>query len=178
MKLIVGLGNIGKEYHNTKHNIGFEVLDEYLPNIKWSTNKFGDYYKLNDVIFLKPSTYMNLSGNAVKYFLDYYKISINDILIIQDDMDLELGQLKLKKKSTAGGHNGIKSIINMLGTNDFLRLKIGISKSNFIDSSKYVLSVFTKTEKELIFSNNATINNIITDFIQNKNAEQLMNLYN
>ena len=85
MKLIVGLGNPGKEYIDTRHNIGFDILDNYLTGIKWSENKYGLFYKNKDIIFLKPITHMNLSGIAVKYFVDYYKIDLKNILIIHDD---------------------------------------------------------------------------------------------
>ena len=131
MKLIVGLGNPGKEYVNTRHNVGFIVLDYYLGHVKYKEKFNGLYYELDKgekIIFLKPQTFMNNSGDCVKKFVDYYKIDSNDILIIHDDLDLEIGKIKYKYNSSSGGHNGIKSIINMLGTQEFLRLKIGISK--------------------------------------------------
>lgn len=178
MKLIVGLGNIGKEYQKTRHNIGFEILDNYLQDIKWSKNSFGLYYKTQNEIFLKPTTYMNLSGNAVRYFIDYFKINLNDILIIHDDMDLEAGTYKLKKQSSSGGHKGINSIIETLGTNNFLRLKIGISRSEKNDTINYVLGTFNEKEWKLIFEKLDTINKIILDFTLDNTAETLMNKYN
>ena len=102
MKLIVGLGNPGKEYNNTRHNIGFIVLDNYIKNPDWKENSYAYYINLktnkDNILFIKPKTYMNLSGNAVSYFVNYYKINKNDILVIQDDLDLELGKIKLKYK--------------------------------------------------------------------------------
>ena len=106
MKLIVGLGNPGKEYNNTRHNIGFIALDNYIKNPDWKENSYAYYINLktnkDNILFIKPKTYMNLSGNAVSYFVNYYKINKNDILVIQDDLDLELGKIKLKynKKKT------------------------------------------------------------------------------
>ena len=139
MKLIVGLGNPGKEYENTRHNIGFNVIDLYLKknNLNLDKEKFnGKYLKTNinneEVIFLEPQTYMNLSGDSVLKIMNFYKINIEDILIIQDDLDLDLGKIKLKEKSSSGGHNGIKDIEQKLGSNSFKRLKIGISNSNQI----------------------------------------------
>jgi PTH1 family peptidyl-tRNA hydrolase len=178
MKLIVGLGNPGKEYIDTRHNIGFDILDNYLTGIKWSENKYGLFYKNKDIIFLKPITYMNLSGIAVKYFVDYYKIDLKNILIIHDDLDLNLADYRLKKESSSGGHNGVQSIIENLQSNNFLRLKIGISHSQQTAAASYVLSKLSREEKKCISDNLNTFNNIITDFINNKSAQELMNKYN
>lgn len=179
MKLVVGLGNIGNEYLNTRHNIGFSILERNLENIKWSKSSYGLYYKNNNVIYLKPNTYMNLSGNAVKYFIDYYKISISDLLIIHDDLDIVLGSFKLKKDSSSGGHNGIKSIIESLSSNSFLRLKIGIKNSEIEPNAvNFVLGKFTKSELQKCEENQKIYNNIITDFVSELTAEELMNKYN
>lgn len=181
MKLIVGLGNVGKEYENTRHNVGFMVLDYYLGDVKWSKNNNAYIYKTQigkeTILFIKPTTYMNLSGEAVAYFMNYYKIDIKDLLVIHDDMDLEMGIVRLKYDSSSGGHNGIKDIINHLGTQEFLRLKVGISKpiDNKID---YVLSKFNKKEIEVLNEELLKTNEIIDDFINNKNMESLMNKYN
>lgn len=181
MKLIVGLGNPGKEYNNTRHNIGFMALDNYITGIEWKENSYAYYINIkNDktnTLFIKPKTYMNLSGNAVNYFVNYYKINVADILVIQDDLDLELGKIKIKYNSSSGGHNGIKSIIENLHTQEFLRLKIGISKpnSNIIN---YVLDKFSKSELDLLNNIQETINNIINDFINGTTNDKLMNKYN
>ena len=150
MKLIIGLGNPGREYENTRHNIGFMVLDNYLKDTSWQS-KFQALYTTQNIhnekiIFLKPTTYMNLSGNAIREFLNFYKLTPEDILVIHDDLDLPIGTYRLKTNSSAGGHNGIKSIIENLGTNAFLRLKVGISKNTNIDTKDYVLGKFTPQE--------------------------------
>lgn len=181
MKLIVGLGNPGKEYENTRHNIGYMVLDNYLENVKWKNDKFASIYKTKisneDVLFIKPTTFMNLSGEAVSYYVNYYKITLKDILIIQDDMDLELGMLRLKTDSSSGGHNGIKNIIDHLNTKNFLRLKIGISKPKY-DVIDFVLSKFNPEELKSVNESLIKTKSIIDDFINNENIERLMNKYN
>lgn len=170
MKLIVGLGNPGREYKNTRHNIGYMVLDNYLGKVEWK-NKMESYFYSTEingetVIFLKPITYMNLSGLAVSKVVNFYKIEIEDILIIQDDLDLPLGTYKIKKNSSSGGHNGIKSIISELNTQEFGRLKIGIGKNNNIPTDKYVLSKFTFEELKVINEHMEEYKEIIRDFIE------------
>jgi PTH1 family peptidyl-tRNA hydrolase len=181
MKLIVGLGNPGKEYSKTRHNVGFNVLDYYLGDVSWKEKKDALYYVMDNkdeqIIFIKPTTYMNLSGIAVKYYVNYYKIDINDILVIQDDLDLDVGNYKLKRNSSSGGHNGIKSIIESLNTDSFLRLKIGIGKSLIIPTDKYVLSKFKKNEINSIESNYETFKDIINTFI-NDGVEKVLSEYN
>ena len=169
MKLIVGLGNPGKEYKNTRHNVGFIVIDEYLNKVDWKTKMEAYYYstEINNeqVIFIKPLTYMNLSGLAVKKMVNFYKINVEDILIIQDDLDLNVGTYKIKRNSSAGGHNGIKSIISELNTDKFARLKIGIGKSETIPTDKYVLSKFSTKDTEALYEKMDTYKNIIDTFI-------------
>ena len=181
MKLIVGLGNPGTEYVNTRHNVGFMILDNYLDDVLWK-EKFSSFLysmeKNNEqVIFIKPTTYMNLSGIAVKKVVDYYKIPITNILVIQDDIDMTLGTYKIKRNSSSGGHNGIKSIIQELGSDEFARLKIGISKSENIPVDKYVLGHFSHDELEKIKDNEKVFGNIINTFIKN-NIEKVMFEYN
>lgn len=177
MKLIVGLGNPGKEYTNTRHNTGYMVLDNYLGNVNWKQDKLANVYKNGDVIFIKPTTFMNLSGNAVEHYMNYYKIEIKDVLVIQDDMDLELGHIKLKINSSSGGHNGIKDIIQHLNTDEFLRLKVGISKAKY-DVIDYVLSKFTKEEETILKETFNITNNILDEYINDETIERLMNKYN
>ncbi len=169
MKLVVGLGNPGREYKNTRHNIGFMVLDNYLGKVDWKNKMESYFYSTNiegeDVIFLKPLTYMNLSGMAVSKVVKFYKIDLDDILVIQDDLDLKVGTYKVKKNSSSGGHNGIKSIISELGSEDFLRLKVGIGKSSLIPTDKYVLSRFSEEEKNNIEENFEKFNELINAFI-------------
>ena len=181
MKLIVGLGNIGKEYVNTRHNIGFIMLDNYLPTASWG-HKFNGlcvekHINNEKVIFLKPCLYMNLSGEVIKKYVDFYKIDINDILIIHDDLDLNLGTYRLRASGSSGGHNGLKNIELNLGTKDYKRLKIGISNNKEINTVDYVLGNFNNDEKEVLSSISSTVNNIIDDFI-NMNFSEVMNKYN
>lgn len=178
MKLIVGLGNIGKNYDNTRHNIGFEILDDFLGEVIWKKNSYGLYYKKNNILYLKPTTYMNLSGIAVSYFMKYYKIKLDDLIVIHDDIDTQTGNYKIKYDSSFGGHNGIKSIIEHLKTQKFLRIKIGISKNDNIEISDYVLGKFSKIENQQINIIKKEINEVIKEFISDKKAEYLMNKYN
>ena len=158
MKLIIGLGNPGKEYENTRHNTGFMVLDRLSEklNIEMTQNKFkGLYgkskYKGEDVILLKPQTYMNLSGESVRQVMDFFKINQEDILVIYDDLDLAAGKIRLRQKGSAGGHNGMKSLIAHLGTQEFKRIKIGIDRpKKGTTVVNHVLSPFSKEETPLM----------------------------
>lgn len=156
MKLIVGLGNIGERYENTRHNVGFFVVDEMAKkmNIKINQKKYNSlFYKNDDFIVIKPTTFMNLSGEAVKQVMDAYKLSPNDLIVICDDLDIKVGQAKIKISTSSGGHNGIQNIIEKIGSSKFYRLKIGInrpSKNKREDIGKYVLSNFTPSERKII----------------------------
>lgn len=181
MKLIVGLGNPGKSYENTRHNIGFMVLDHYLKDPTWQ-KKFNAQYTTTmveneKIVWIKPETYMNLSGNAVVEFVNYYKIDPKDILVIHDDLDLPFGKYRIKINSSAGGHNGIKSIINCLGTNAFARLKIGISHNIEGDTKDFVLGKFSKSQLEEIEKLYNIFNDIIDDYIK-EGINYVMNKYN
>ena len=181
MKLIVGLGNPEKKYDNTRHNIGFMVLDNYLGKVDYKSKFNGLYYEKNinneKVIFLKPQTYMNNSGLSVFEFVNFYKISLKDILIIQDDLDLPLGKVSVKVNSSAGGHNGIKDIISHLGTNAFKRIKIGIS-CNSGDIVSYVLGKFSKDELNVVNESFNKVGSIIDSFINNEDINIIMNRNN
>lgn len=149
MKLVVGLGNPGKEYEKTRHNMGFMVLDYYAMKHGFSFQKekfHGLYFETiiqgEKVIFLKPQSYINLSGEVISKFVDYYKISISDIFVIHDDLDLPFTKMKLKKSGSSGGHNGLKNIELHLHTKDYKRLKIGISNDKKMDTKDYVLGKF------------------------------------
>ena len=181
MKLIVGLGNPGKEYENTRHNVGFMILDHYLNTTDWK-EKFKAIYheeRIDDekVLFVKPLTYMNLSGDSVVQFVNYFDVNIDDILVIHDDMDIDFGSYKLKKNSSDGGHNGIKSIINRLNTNAFARLKVGVSHDKSMDTKDYVLGKFSKKELETFDKLQDTYQHIIESFIRD-GIEKTMNIYN
>lgn len=158
MYLIVGLGNPEEEYSGTRHNMGFDAINKLSEkyNIKVIKNKFnGLYEKCNiegqEVILLKPQTYMNLSGNCVQEFMRFYKIPVQDVIVIYDDMDIDTGKIKIRKKGNAGGHNGMKSIIENMGTIEFTRIRVGIGKPfENEDKIKYVIGKVTnKTKKEL-----------------------------
>ena len=179
MKLIVGLGNPGKEYKKTRHNVGFIIVDNYADSLKW--NKDGDTLIANTIIndekvlFIKPQTYMNLSGNSVGRIAKYYKIDPKDILVIHDDMDLPMMEYRIKFNSSSGGHNGIKSIISVLGTEGFARLKIGIGHNKDGDTKDFVLGKLSK--KEISFMETDVFKDIINDFV-NKDINYVMNKYN
>lgn len=184
MKLIVGLGNPGKEYKNTRHNIGFMCIDAYSiqNNFSINKNKFnGEYNKLKlkneEVIFLKPQSYMNLSGEVVKSFVDYFKINVEDILIISDDLDIQIGKYKLKPKGSSGGHNGLKNIELNLKTNEYKRLKIGISNNKNIDTKDYVLGKINSDDLNMYSTVFKITNNIIDDFLI-MDFDLLMGKYN
>lgn len=181
MKLVVGLGNIGSEYDNTRHNIGFMVLDNYLGDVIWKNDFKSLSYKVmingENVIFIKPSTFMNLSGDAVRYFVNYYHIDLNNLLVIQDDMDLPIGKVRIKFNSSSGGHNGIKSINEALGSNSYLRLKIGISKTRF-DTVNYVLGKFSCEELDILSDSLLVCNKVIDGFISGHGNDYLMGRFN
>ena len=154
MKVIVGLGNPGNNYDLTKHNFGFWIVDEIVKqrSLKYKAGK-GEYVfaQTNEYMFVKPTTYMNNSGIAIKQILDYYKLNADCLLIIYDDIDIDLGKIKFRAKGTAGGHNGIKSIIYHLKTDGFDRLKVGIATSmNMRPSEKYVLKAFPEKYNNII----------------------------
>lgn len=158
MKLIVGLGNPGKNYEKTRHNVGFMMLDMYVKekniNAKWNLKFNGLYIEANinndKIIFLKPQSFMNLSGDVVKKYVDYFKIKIDDILVISDDLDLNIGNFKLRDRGSSGGHNGLKDIERVLGTNVYKRLKIGISNDKNIDTKDYVLGKINKDDMKIL----------------------------
>ena len=184
MKLIVGLGNPGKEYENTRHNIGFMVLDRFINkhNITSEKNKFsGIYYEFNlnneKYILLKPQKYMNLSGEVVRDFVNFFKVDINDVLIISDDLDMETGKIKLKLTGSCGGHNGLRNIEQHLNTKDYKRLKIGIANNKLMDTKDYVLGKFTQEEKELLEDSLNKGVQIIEEFSTVK-FDNIMNKYN
>ncbi len=155
--LIVGLGNIGSEYDNTRHNIGFEVLDALAKEkeISFASGKLGALssfrYKGRTFILLKPATYMNLSGKAVRYWMTKEKIPTNNLLVICDDLSLPVGALRLKSKGGAGGHNGLQNIQDMLGSATYPRLRFGIgNKFSKGKQSDFVLGEWKEDEREIV----------------------------
>ncbi len=156
MKLLIGLGNPGRKYSKTRHNIGFGVIAEVEAQFEFEAEKkkFSSLFGMtklagNDICVVKPQTFMNLSGEAVRGFCGYFKVEPKDVLVVHDDIDMALGKLKFAFASGAGGHNGVASIIDHLGTNEFWRLKIGINRPpEGADPAEYVLQEFAKAEKE------------------------------
>lgn len=152
MKLIVGLGNVGERYCFTRHNTGFMVLDKLALDKGFSFREESKLKcflaKSGDIIYIKPTTFMNLSGEAVRAVMDYYKIDVKDLLIVYDDIALDLGRMRFRANGSDGGHNGIKSIIKHVGTKEFDRLKIGIGPQPNIPSENYVLQNFPKEQLE------------------------------
>ncbi|RYG72692.1 aminoacyl-tRNA hydrolase [Lentibacillus lipolyticus] len=155
MKCIAGLGNPGKKFDGTRHNAGFMVIDELLQRNGWKAkkDKFSgesvvEMVNGEKVILLKPQTFMNLSGESVRPLTDYYNIDAEDVLVIYDDLDLPPGKIRLREKGGHGGHNGIRSIIDHLGTKEFKRLRFGIGRpTNAMPVVDYVLHPFAKSEK-------------------------------
>lgn len=182
MKLIVGLGNPGKDYENTRHNIGFMAIDNYAQKHSMGfKSKFnGLYSELNingeKVMFLKPQSFMNLSGQVVQEFVSYFNIDIKDLFVIYDDASFEVGAFKIKKDGSSGGHNGIKNIIENLKTEEIKRLKIGISKKKG-ELKNHVLGRFGILEKVNINKVIYKTEEIITDFCI-LDFEKLMSKYN
>lgn len=152
MKLIVGLGNPGKKYENTRHNTGFAVIDKTLAklNVELDKNKFNaDYTMINrngeKIYILKPLTYMNLSGEAVAPFMKYFGIEPEDLVVVHDDLDLPVGKIRLRQSGSCGGQNGMRNIIDLLGDSNIKRIRVGIGKDPLIPAVDYVLG---KTKKE------------------------------
>ncbi len=188
MKCIIGLGNPGSRYENTRHNIGFKAIESFVennPHLNISEEKFrkGTLYRgiLNSIPFLlcKPDTFMNLSGDATKEIRRNYKVDCEDILVIYDDMDFDFGQIKLKPKGSAGGHNGISDIIAKCGTNEIKRVRMGITRpAKGADVKNYVLEKFHKTELEKMNSLTDITDQVIESFIEEELFERVMSKYN
>ncbi|WP_027725231.1 aminoacyl-tRNA hydrolase [Tuberibacillus calidus] len=158
MKLFVGLGNPGSEYQSTRHNIGFEVVEQLAKQLEipLTQTKFNAIYgkgnvQGEDVFLLKPLTYMNASGEAVGPFMRYFKLELDDLIVIYDDLDLAVGKIRLRLKGSAGGHNGMKSIIRHVGSQDFKRIRVGIGRPEgrqpVVD---FVLKPFSKEERPIV----------------------------
>ena len=185
-KLIVGLGNIGKQYENTRHNIGFNAIDllgNFL-NISFElNNNLNGFYGIlisNEfrLILFKPTTYMNLSGIAVKKIIDFYKINVEDIIIIFDDMNLPLGKVRLRIFGSSGGHNGIKNIIDNLSTDKIKRIRIGIGRPETnINVKDFVLSKFSDVEFKIINKALEKVKNAVLSYLDN-DFNYAMNKFN
>lgn len=184
--LIVGLGNIGKEYENTRHNVGFRILDQIAEknaasfqkkrDLKGEISRFHDVSKV--VTLLKPSTYMNLSGESLRKVLDFYKIGRESLLIITDDVDLPIGQLRLRSSGSSGGHNGLKSVETHLGTKDYYRLKIGVGRQPGVSLADFVLGNFTQEEQNSLKEVFEIASEVVKSFVKGGYQEALNFLAN
>ena len=183
MILIVGLGNPGKQYEQTRHNIGFDVID-YMANkynIDVNREKFkgicGEGFIENKkVILLKPLTYMNLSGESIRELANFYKLEDDEIIVVYDDISLDIGRLRIREKGSAGGHNGIKSIIQNLGGDKFPRVKVGVGqpKDNLVN---HVLGKFSKEDREHKEKVIPVVSDAIVEIVKN-DAKESMNKFN
>ena len=184
--LVVGLGNPGSKYANTRHNIGFMVIDTITANLscgkaklKHKSEIFEGNVKGAKVLFIKPQTFMNNSGEAVREIANFYKIAPQNIIVISDDVSLDVGVLRIRRKGSHGGHNGLKSIINLVGSEDIPRIKVGVGKKPHpdYDLADFVLGRFSKEDtpkmQEAIKKCSDAIECIITDGV-----DKAMNMYN
>lgn len=183
MILIVGLGNPGKQYEQTRHNIGFDVID-YMAN-KYNIDVNRENFKgicgegfieNKKVILLKPLTYMNLSGESIRELANFYKLEDDEIIVVYDDISLDIGRLRIREKGSAGGHNGIKSIIQNLGGDKFPRVKVGVGqpKDNLVN---HVLGKFSKEDREHIEKVIPVVSDAIVEIVKN-DAKESMNKFN
>ena len=184
MKLIVGLGNPGKEYEKTRHNAGFMCIDEVAKKcgLHFDSKKFKALIAMGfvngeKVILMKPQTYMNLSGEAVGECVRFYNIPIEDVCILVDDLDLPIGKIRLRMKGSSGGQNGLKNIIAHLGTQEFKRIRIGIGNNKVMDAKDYVLGKIGKDDLKLFEDAIMRAGNAAFDFIS-RPFERVMGEYN
>lgn len=183
-RLIIGLGNVGPKYHNTRHNAGFMVADKLaeIHNSPFADERYAAVsrfrIKNKQVVVIKPSTYMNLSGKAVSYYMDKEKISLENILVITDDIALETGQLRIRKKGGAGGHNGLQNIIDLIGSNEYARIRIGVG-NNFSKGRQadFVLSPWENEEFEAVNKCVIDAANACESFVKS-NIDLTMNQFN
>ena len=184
MKVVIGLGNPGKKYEKTRHNIGFIAVDNLRKklNVNDEREKFQALVSEKNidgekVIFLKPQTFMNLSGNSVMEIVNFYKLDPKkDIIVIYDDMDLSFGDIRIREKGSSGGHNGIKSIISHIGE-EFIRIKCGIGAKEK-DAVEHVLGEFNQTEQKDLDEILEKINNCVIEMLSVQNLDRIMQKYN
>jgi PTH1 family peptidyl-tRNA hydrolase len=181
--LILGIGNIGDDYDNTRHNIGFDVLDKLsnILNVNFESVKLAlraeSKFKGKKIILIKPNNYVNNSGKSLLYWKNKEKVSNDNILVVCDDLNLYFGNIKIKSSGTAGGHNGLKDIQEFLGTSNYPRIRVGISNNTKTSMSDYVLGKWTDSEQEKINNLVKVSTDIIFSFIQT-GIERTMNFYN
>lgn len=182
--LIVGLGNIGDEYRDTRHNIGFKMLDAFAEasNVTFEDRRYGFVgrcrVKNAEMVLLKPSTYMNLSGNAVRYWMQEEKIPLENLLVLVDDLNIPFGTIRIRKQGSAGGHNGLKHIEQVLGTANYARIRFGIGNEYTRGAQiGYVLGQWTEDEEKILPDRLAVIKEIIPSFCL-QGIDRTMNQYN
>ena len=185
MKIIAGLGNPGQKYDKTKHNTGFMTMDHYLneKGLSLDKDKFEGHWtkqKINgeDVILLEPQTFMNESGRSVSQVANFFKVDPADVLIIQDDMDMPIGKIRIRANGKSGGHNGIKSIISHVGTEKFKRVRVGIDHPQKMSVVDWVLSRFTKEQEVKLDDGLTRAVAAIDDWIENDDFMNTMNRFN
>lgn len=185
MKMIVGLGNPGRKYLQTKHNVGFMTVDRFAAahQVKFDQHQFeaayGTYFENGEKVFVvKPQTFMNDSGRAVKPLMTYYQIQLDELVIVYDDMDLTPGSLRLRERGSAGGHNGIKSLISFLKTQDFNRVRIGTGHPTQQSVVSWVLSPFDQNARPLVDQTIDSAVCALDDWVQGADFMQVMNHYN
>ena len=183
MYLIVGLGNPEEDYSNTRHNMGFDTINKISKeyNIEINKKKFKGIYGTGIIenektILLKPQTYMNLSGESIKEIVDFYKIENDKIIIIYDDMDIDLGKIKIRKKGNAGSHNGMKSVIQNIGT-EFPRIRVGIGKPEDEDFIRYVIGPVPEEEKQILDNSTSLAKDAVIEIIKS-GVDNAMNKFN
>ena len=181
--LIVGLGNHGEKYYNSRHNIGFELLDFYSKKYEseFETSRLGQISKISikgrKALLLKPNTFMNLSGKAVKYWMKEENIKLENILIISDDLNLPLGKIRFRAKGSSGGHNGLENIEQALNSLQYPRLRIGIGNDKNSNQIDFILGIFNSHEYDMLHSNFDLISKSINSFILS-GINETMNNYN
>ncbi len=182
--LIVGLGNIGDEYAGTRHNIGFRMIDAFAEKVNavWEDKRYGMVAKCRvknaELVLLKPSTYMNLSGNAVRYWLGQEKIPVENMLVLVDDLNLPFGSIRIRKQGSNGGHNGLGNIQSVLGTENYARVRFGIG-NDFTRGAQcnFVLGKWTDAEEQQMPDRMKVVCDIIPSFCL-QGIDRTMNLYN
>jgi len=184
MKIIVGLGNPGKKYEKTRHNTGFLVIDKVLKklNIELDKEKFNASYTIykhngEKIYFVKPLTYMNNSGEALVPLMKYYGLDISDLIVIHDDLDLPVGKIRLRTKGSCGGQNGMRNIIDLLGSEEINRIRVGIGKDPQIDTIDYVLGKVAKEDKKIYEDSLIRASEAIIYSLDN-NFENVMSKFN
>lgn len=181
MRLIVGLGNPGKKYQHTKHNVGFDVIDtlskDFGVRLKKSIRFNAEVHKGKDYVLMKPLTYMNLSGNSVIKAINYYDIDPTDVFVIYDDLDLPAGKIRIRFQGSSGGHNGIKSMIQHIG-DKFNRIKIGVGRNNGVAVVNDVLGKLSKEDRKKVDEVIVESSKACKDFINDVDVLTIMNNYN